>query len=740
LVREALEPPAAPGLRADAQREWAEALRTAVLKRRVRGADSQLVQMVRRPEVIDAGVKERIAADVSAQGKSRLKVGGKILPWSTITETWDEANGRLTVVGEPGYGKTVAALTLLKHINERADDQWPVAELFPLVEWYRWREHSRGDLAEWLAAQLAASYGLQVAVAADLVDAELVVPILDGLDEVPAADRQACKEAIESYAGRAAPFRAFILTCRMREYGDLAPDLVAVDRQVALIGLDQAQIVQELDGKPQWDDVRARLMAGDTHLLALFRSPLRLATALVAYQARSPNELIDIETPAAQAHLWDLTLGLDETAFGSHGAPAVRQWLEFLAEQMVRASRQRLWLHELHRFPMDSDAEYGRFVARVGIAIAVLFSLLGLLVIQMFVGLSSWLAWIILGTNTVNVMFGVRGLLLRHQPIPSVGSGIPLPARVWHGGLATAPEMAGKLFGVATLVAVLEWAIIGVIEGFDTELLVTLAVTYGLMALVALIAIQFARAVKLGTTEVLFEPPRQLVGRGPMAALMATRKRAVAVGLSWGLLTLAVGSALNVAAQRVDLLGAPWSTIVGLAAVVALGAAVYEGLPWLYYQWLRRRLAKQGVVPLQLRQFLDWCAEPARGWLRASDAYEFRHRELLEYLAQATQCRAGLRKRWLGDRARLGQPCGGQVGSQCNQVSSHARTSRSATSDTAKASQADTADSVKSESARRRSGPSPQRRTSPTAAIRTASVYPQPGSRAGSVSALSRQR
>jgi hypothetical protein len=69
------------------------------------------------------------------------------------------------------------------------------------------------------------------------------------------------------------------------------------------------------------------------------------------------------------------------------------------------------------------------------------------------------------------------------------------------------------------------------------------------------------------------------------------------------------------------------------------------------------------------------------------------------------------------------------LGGAATLLSSHARTSRSATSDTAKASQADTADSVKSESARRRSGPSPQHRTSPTAAIRTASVIPALGCR-----------
>ena len=143
--------------------------------------------------------------------------------------------------------------------------------------------------------------------------------MLDGLDEVPDEQPPACKEAVESYAGRAAPFRAFVLTCRLREYGELAPDLVAADRQVALIGLDRAQIVNELDRDPHWNAVQDRVTAGDASLFELLRSPLRLTTALMAYRRGSPDELIDIELGAAEAHLWDLTLAQEESGFDGHG-------------------------------------------------------------------------------------------------------------------------------------------------------------------------------------------------------------------------------------------------------------------------------------------------------------------------------------------------------------------------------------------------------------------------------------
>jgi hypothetical protein len=44
-------------------------------------------------------------------------------------------------------------------------------------------------------------------------------------------------------------------------------------------------------------------------------------------------------------------------------------------------------------------------------------------------------------------------------------------------------------------------------------------------------------------------------------------------------------------------------------------------------------LAARGALPARLRAFLQWCTKDERAWLRLSDAYEFRHRELLEHLA-----------------------------------------------------------------------------------------------------------
>jgi predicted NACHT family NTPase len=213
----------------------------------------------------------------------------------------DEASpGRLVILGDPGYGKTVAALTLVKHINARNEPGAIVAELFPLAEWQRWRgEHPDSPFGHWLAEQLTVAHpSVEPQVAQELVDARLILPVLDGLDEIVAVEqRRACVAAIDAYAEHGAAHRPFVLTCRAREYHELAPDWVRDDECVLLVGLQPDQIQQRLcertAGRRAWDVLRERQAAGDNRINELLASPLRLAIVLQVYRDGDPGELLE---------------------------------------------------------------------------------------------------------------------------------------------------------------------------------------------------------------------------------------------------------------------------------------------------------------------------------------------------------------------------------------------------------------------------------------------------------------
>jgi hypothetical protein len=129
--------------------------------------------------------------------------------------------------------------------------------------------------------------------------------------------------------------------------------------------------------------------------------------------------------------------------------------------------------------------------------------------------------------------------------------------------------------------------------------------------------------------------PTRFAGRGPGAVLTASRNnglaRIVGGALTAGLIT---GALLWFVVQffvRDDVaLACGIATMAFTGVVVGLDSGLHA---WLYHYWLRWRRGRDEVLPKHIPQFLAWCGAVERGWLRTTDAYEFRHRELLDHLA-----------------------------------------------------------------------------------------------------------
>jgi hypothetical protein len=649
-------PLALPVAPEDALEKWRDSLRRTVLDRRFRGEDSELHQMIRPGTVIDdLGAKERVDFRVDDQDRPRLRVRGRTVPWSELASEWDRAPGRMVVLGEPGCGKTVAALMLIGHTNAGGDACERVAELFKLVEWHRWRTQHAGErFADWLAYQLTESYEMPPDIARAIVESDLLLPVLDGLDELPARERRACKEAIDAYAGAARPFRPFVLTCRAREYAELAPDWVAADRQIALVGLDADQIVAVLEERTlqlkQWKRVRDEVATGNPHLIRLFRSPLRLMIALQAYRTRDPSELLEIDASAIEGRLWDLLLSRDGTTFDGARVEQIRAWLAFPAVAMNKEGRQRLWLHELYLFA--PAAELSRFAVQLGLAVGLLFTLLIVLVVVLLEGLGAAPVAALAGAVLVGLPTGLAAWRrsLHAARAPSVRVTVPWRARIQVArrsrGLRLA--LAGALFFALGVALDRRLDSDGEADPAVADLLVASAVIFGFCGVLLGLFILTLDVLRAGTTVVAADPPSSLAAKGPTAVLTAARNNALVAGLVTALLGAMFGAVLETSAR--------WLAALLGALFVGLFGALLVASFWLYHHWLRRRLAKQQLLPRRLHEFLDWCAEPQRGWLRVSDAYEFRHRELLDHLARGR----GAGSVAIGGSEALGAPGGGQ--------------------------------------------------------------------------------
>jgi MFS family permease len=612
-----------PGPTPEELDRWAALIRVAVLGRRVLGARSQREQMLRRGVLLDLPVSPDLDVRRGRAGRPQVRFDGRSETWTGLREHWSAANGRLVIVGDPGYGKTFAALALVEHIS-RGNEQ--VAELFPLAEWHAWSASREEPAIEgWLVDQLTQGYPeLTPSAAWALLMQGMLVPVFDGLDEVPEGARAECRDALEAYAGREEPYRPFVVTCRQREYFALAPKWIGADRHVALVGLDRERIGSILRGRfgssGEWATVIEAVEGGDPQLLALLRSPLRLAAAIEVYESRNPRELLELAARSgAGEELWDLLLGVDPRGFEGAGDDDVRRWLGFIAASLQSHGRQRFWLHELYLYaaPRDRRGFYLLTTGAFGIAASLpLFSTGSAFGIT--IG-----ALILLGS----LLFYRRG---RDQPLDHAVRGNPVARHylkmlprallLWLlMGIVAAMLIFPIFFATFLLAGILGEDLVS--AGRAVVVLLEIAALCGLFGGGGVAALAMAN---VGSSYVAEEPPAYLAGRGPDAVVCATRNHGL----------IAAGFAVALFAIPIALLTSTFAAFAILVAVNTLMVGWFGGLnAWTFHHWTRWRLARAGLLPRRLGRFLEWAADDI-GYLRASDAYEFRHKELLDYLAR----------------------------------------------------------------------------------------------------------
>ncbi|MEV6551154.1 NACHT domain-containing protein [Streptomyces sp. NPDC051597] len=274
---------------------------------------------------------------------------------------------RLLVLGEPGSGKTLLLVRLVLALIERRQADDPVPVLFPLASW----DPAALDLRTWmgrrlvqdhpeLGARAADAYG-EVTLADLLLERRLVLPVLDGFDELPpeagALALHRISEALPYGCG-------LVLSSRPAEYRAALRPCGAVPARLAeLAGIhlqplraeEVADYLRHDSGGPRtpaaerWSAVTGR--PGDsTPVARALTSPLMVSLARFVYNPRpgerherlpDPGELLRLESrTAVEHHLLDAFV---DAAYRPHtrrparwSADRARPALRHLARYMER--------------------------------------------------------------------------------------------------------------------------------------------------------------------------------------------------------------------------------------------------------------------------------------------------------------------------------------------------------------------------------------------------------------------
>jgi TIR domain-containing protein len=78
-------------------------------------------------------------------------------------------------------------------------------------------ESIKQPLAEWIAVELSEKYRVPLKIARSWLQNDYLVPLLDGLDEVPTAVQPDCVAAVNDFIDGSHPSR-LVVCCRLTEY------------------------------------------------------------------------------------------------------------------------------------------------------------------------------------------------------------------------------------------------------------------------------------------------------------------------------------------------------------------------------------------------------------------------------------------------------------------------------------------------------------------------------------------
>lgn len=314
---------------------------------------------------------------VSSEGTSELLAGTfKTYPDGEIPEEiercFQDAHGRLLIVGQPGMGKTTLLLQLANRLFTLEADVLPV--LLNLATW----QSDFIKLETWLEAVLASELSTNKSGVKVLLQQSNLILLLDGLDELKEESKMAsCLAAIAEYGATAG--RRFVISCRIEEYKDVQED-ARVNMQIEVGSLDTDELIAELE-KMAYKEPEARLLAQsiqtDMLLREAVKTPFYFNTLQLLYAGGTPKfNSKDLNGLKSEIVKYFIEYELRNTKEIKYPPEQIEHWLSFLAKKISDRSKVVFELLDL-----QYDWQKGTKVEKIlaGLVWGLVDSLLGVL-------------------------------------------------------------------------------------------------------------------------------------------------------------------------------------------------------------------------------------------------------------------------------------------------------------------------------------------------------------------------
>ncbi|MFE4634732.1 NACHT domain-containing protein [Streptomyces sp. NPDC056773] len=599
------------------------------------------------------GTQENIAAFYRQNKPDRTIITGTSSPAGTSSPTQDA-----------GAGKTVLALTLLIDLIKERQTGNPVPVRLSASSW------PGSEVRSWIADNLIENYGFRQREVRKVIDADLILPIIDGLDEVDnrgevnyearSAELMRAIERFES-GGKHCPV---VVTCRYSHYQALMNQDIQ-PRKATLIRIEPVDAATALDylddrvastpvGQARWEPIRRSLAAvagggptshQDVALADALTTPWRLTLVATVFQerrangtyARDPQELLSLAS-AGQLYQYLLERFVSAAVASPHHRSGDGNWSpdhgpssrEYARLDPLKTS-DRLTVIAKYLNANSSGTPVpviaGRQLSGIDIKPHELWPMVG--------PAPRWIERIgatILGATIVFVV-KMEEIKKEHNPwitvtlvtalliafsITATGRSWPVPQRIDFTQLRTRSGRRSLLIETSISIglgALLSFsiALFGVWRGDDIGKAIREGLLYGSISTIPTLLFEKGKKYFLSDGGRTATTPRAVIRSDAQA---------------WAALTGAfffVGSLLAIF-QSSPL----WS--IPVAAICGAGGGLVLGIGRASLRYSTFIICTRGKLPWRLHGFLDSCYQ--LGILRISGtAWQFRHRELQDHLA-----------------------------------------------------------------------------------------------------------
>lgn len=306
-------------------------------------------------------------------------------PDKKISQIFEELNRAMLILGAPGSGKTITLLELARDLIALAEAEHSVAPIPVVLNLSSWTKGQ--PLIEWLLTELASKYQIPHRFGRRWAEAQQLLPLLDGFDEVQESYREACVEAINEFS-QTFGLAGLVVCSRLNEYNALSIQL-RLNGAIRLQPLTEKQIdIYLANMEPTLERLRAALHQ-DKPLQTLAHSPLMLNIMSLAYQneatfTEQPLDTVVDTIEARRSHLFDRYIAHMLIRRGTVNQPYTAEqminWLSWLARQMSKHNQTIFLIEQLQPSWLPTRFWQGVYLLGTRVLIGLSFGLLGMLI------------------------------------------------------------------------------------------------------------------------------------------------------------------------------------------------------------------------------------------------------------------------------------------------------------------------------------------------------------------------